>query len=98
MGSLQAPAPRAGAGIGACYGASREICRRSDESDWHGASPARSPCGLLEARQAFAGHFEFLRRIQTISSQPINNEEEYNPDTIATRVMRMGRSRGDERA
>src|SRR5260370_35067498 len=83
MGSLQESTCRTGARIGACYRAPCKVCRRRDESDWRSAAFAGPPGRVFETSKAFAAHFEFLRRIQTVSSQPIRCEEDH-PDPVAS--------------
>src|SRR5258708_29424423 len=83
MGSLQESTCRTGARIGACYRAPCKVCRRRDESDWRSAAFAGPPGRVFETSKAFAAHFEFLPRIQTVSSQPISSEEDH-PDPVAS--------------
>src|SRR5260370_14773727 len=83
MGSLQESTCSTGARMGACYRAPCKVGRRRDESDWRSAAFAGPPGRVFETSKAFAAHFEFLRRIQTVSSQPISSEEDH-PDPVAS--------------
>src|SRR5260221_5195299 len=49
LGSVQEGTQRAGAGVGAGYGASGEVCGHCGEGDWERAAAAGPGCGVFEA-------------------------------------------------